>query len=143
MKTKNLLNILLAVFCLSAVLGCKAISDLGGGKSSDNTAPTTTPTTTSTSTPAPSSTPNKLVGNWTGKSANGSTTLKMTFTNDEWTLYSNGSPVRGTQKYKFTDSDTIEVTTGDGSKFPMEVDVKGDTLTVDMRGTKVVMTRDS
>jgi hypothetical protein len=141
MKTKNFLNILLIAVCLSAILGCKAISDLGG-KSSDNTTPTTSPTTTSTSTPAPSATPNKLVGNWSGKSANGSTSLKMVFTNDEWTLSSNGTPVRGTQKYKFIDSDTIEVTTGDGSKFPMEVEVNGDTLTVDMRGTKVVMTRD-
>lgn len=139
MKTKNLLNILFAAVFLCAILGCKAISDLGGSKSSDNTSSTPV----STSTPAPTATPNKLVGTWTGKSADGSNNLEMVFTNDEWTLSSNGSPVRGTQKYKFTDSETIEVTTGDGSKFPMKVVVTGDTLNVDMRGTKVVMKRKS
>ena len=140
--TKNLLNLLSAAICLLIVFGCKASSDApNAGKTSDNTQ-YRTPDAYSTPNRASTPSPNKLIGTWTGKSANGTSDIKMIFTADEWTLFAGGKSM-GSRKYTLIDDHTIEVETKDGDKFSMETVVSGDTLKTDMQGTKLVLKRAS
>lgn len=140
--TKNVLNLFLAAICLLIVFGCKASSDApNAGKTSDNSQ-YRTPDAYSTPNNAPAPSRNKLIGTWTGKSANGTSDIKMVFTADEWTLFAGGKSM-GSRKYTLIDDETIEVESKDGEKFSMETVVSGDTLKVNMQGTKLVLKRAS
>ena len=135
----KLTNLVLLTICLFGVLGCKTINELVSSGT-----PSATPTTTSSSDSNTSPTrPNKLVGTWVGKSADGSNDLKWIFTENEFTVYSNGKIVVGNQKYVFKDDETLEVTPRQGNPYPLKVRPDGDTLSVEMKGTKVKLRRQS
>ena len=143
LKAKNLLNIFLAAICLSIAFGCKTSYDApNAGKTSGNNQNRTQDaySTPNNAPAAPSR--NKLIGVWTGKTANGTGDVKMVFTAEEWTLSASGKSM-GTRKYSLIDDETIEVESKDGANFSMKTVVSGDVLKVDMQGTKLVLKRAS
>ena len=143
LKTKNLLNLLSAAICLLIVFGCKASSDAPNtGKTSDNGQYRTPDAYSTPNNNAPATSRNKLIGTWTGKTANGAGDVKMVFTADEWTLFASGKSM-GSRKYTLINDETIEVESKDGEKFSMETVVSGDTLKVNMQGTRLVLKRAS
>lgn len=141
-KAKNLLSVFLIAICLSITFGCKTSNDApNAGKTSDNNQ-NRTPDARSTPNNAAAPSRNKLIGVWTGKTANGTGDVKMVFTAEEWTLSASGKSM-GTRKYSLIDDETIEVESKDGGNFSMKTVVNGDALNVDMQGTKLVLKRAS
>lgn len=138
--SREIISIFLPVLlCLVIILGCRANF---GSVNSGNT-----PANVSNNSSAPPETPdaypgsNKLIGTWIGKNANNTGDLKMVFTRDEWTLYSNGKMIAAPLKYVRVDENTIEITGRDGGKFPLKYTIIGDRIETFMKDTKVALKR--